>query len=91
MGRLKRRLRLSTSDTRPLVPMKGSRSRAVRPCVTQRIAREFTRIVQEHDALCKAAPAERGRYLAIEQRLLRVIQHITLRDMLERLIPPGKP
>ena len=58
--------------------------------VTQRIAREFTLIVQQHDALCKAAPAERGRYLAIEQRLLRVMQHITLKDMLERLIPPGK-
>ena len=53
--------------------------------VVSRVESEFERIVQEHDALGKEPTPERGPYLAIEQRLLRVMQHITLKDMLQRL------
>jgi len=54
-----------------------------------RVERTFALIVEEHDATSKIAPVERGPYLAIEQRLQRVMQHITLKDMLRRLEPPG--
>lgn len=57
--------------------------------VTERVEREFALIVREHDALSQGAPAERGPYLAMEQRLLRVMQHITLTEMLQRLMRPG--
>jgi len=57
--------------------------------VVTRIETAFARIVQEHDVLSQVPPAERGPYLAIEQRLLRVMQHITLKDMLHRLRPAG--
>lgn len=53
--------------------------------VVARVGAEFERIVQEHDGLTKHPTPERGPYLAIEQRLLRVMQHITLKDMLQRL------
>ena len=57
--------------------------------VVSRVETEFERIVQEHHAQSKKPTAERGPYLAIEQRLLLVMQHITLKDMLQRLRPSG--
>jgi len=53
--------------------------------VTVRVEREFADIVAEHEAVTRDPPANRAPYTAVEARLLRVIQHITLKDMLERL------
>ena len=53
--------------------------------VTSRVQKEFAAIVAEHEAPGKETPAERAVYRAIEGRLLRVVQHITLKDMLLRL------
>ena len=53
--------------------------------VTTRVEKEFTRIVAEHKEREDRAPPERAVYSAQEGRLLRVIQFITLQDMLRRL------
>jgi len=53
--------------------------------VTTRVEKEFAIIVGQHEALEKNTPPERAVYTAVEGRLLRVVQHITLRDMLLRL------
>ena len=53
--------------------------------VTSRVHKEFAAIVAEHETPEKGAPAEHAVYRAIEGRLLRVVQHITLKDMLLRL------
>jgi serine/threonine-protein kinase HipA len=53
--------------------------------VTGRVEKEFKKLVAEHEELTKAAPAERAASAAIEGRLLRVVQNITLPDMLKRL------
>jgi hypothetical protein len=42
-------------------------------------------IVAEHGASTQNTPPERAVYTAVEARLLRVVQHITLKDMLQRL------
>jgi serine/threonine-protein kinase HipA len=59
--------------------------------VTTRVEIEFKRIVQEHDELAEQGAPQRAPYLAMEGRLLRIIGHITLKDMLQRLTPPSKP
>ena len=53
--------------------------------VTTRVEKQFASIVGQHEALEKNTPPERAVYTAIEGRLLRVVQHITLKDMLLRL------
>lgn len=53
--------------------------------VSTRVEREFARIVAEHDEVAKKTPPERMAYTAQADRLLRVVQHITLKDMLRRL------
>ncbi|MFT7772150.1 HipA domain-containing protein [Roseateles sp.] len=53
--------------------------------VTGGVENEFEKILAEHDELAKTAPADRAANIAIESRLLRVAQHITLRDMIDRL------
>lgn len=53
--------------------------------VTSRVEKAFAIIVSEHEAASKNAPPERALYAAVEARLLRVVQHITLKDMLPRL------
>jgi len=53
--------------------------------VTSRVEKAFAIIVAEHEAGTKNAPPERAVYSAIEARLLRVVQHVTLKDMLQRL------
>ncbi len=59
--------------------------------VTTRVEKEFARIVAEHEEMAKKIPPERAVYAAQSGRLLRVVQHITLKDMLRRLLVlPGK-
>ena len=53
--------------------------------VTTRVEKEFARIVAEHEDRDKETPPERALYTAQEGRLLRVVQFITLQDMLRRL------
>lgn len=53
--------------------------------VTIGVEKEFRRILAEHDELAKNAPADRAANIGIEGRLLRVVQHITMRDMVGRL------
>jgi hypothetical protein len=53
--------------------------------VTTRVEKAFSIIVAEYEADTKNAPPERAVYTAVEARLLRVVQHITLKDMLLRL------
>jgi hypothetical protein len=53
--------------------------------VTSRVEKAIAIIVAEHDAGMKNTPAERAVYTAVEARLLRVVQYITLKDMLLRL------
>jgi len=56
--------------------------------VTARVESEFAKLVAEHEEAARTAPAataERAAGMALEARLLRVIQHITLPDMLARL------
>ena len=53
--------------------------------VTTRVEKAFAIIVAEHEAGTTNTPAERAVYTAVEARLLRVVQHITLKDMLLRL------
>jgi serine/threonine-protein kinase HipA len=53
--------------------------------VTERVEKEFEKIVAEHAKWVEASPAQRANSTAIEGRLLRVIQSITLPDMLQRL------
>jgi hypothetical protein len=53
--------------------------------VTTRVEKAFAMILAEHEAGTKTAPSERAVYTAAEARLLRVVQYITLKDMLPRL------
>jgi len=53
--------------------------------VTSRVEKAFAIIVAEHEASTQTTPPERAVYTAVEARLLRVVQHITLKDMLLRL------
>ena len=53
--------------------------------VTSRVEKTLAIIVAEHRAGTKNTPPERAVYTALEDRLLRVVQHITLKDMLQRL------
>ena len=53
--------------------------------VTTRVEKEFARIVAEHEEMAKKTPPERVVYAAQSGRLLSVVQHITLKDMLRRL------
>lgn len=53
--------------------------------VTSRVEKAFAIIVAKHAADAKNAPPERAVYTAVEARLLRVVQYITLKDMLLRL------
>ena len=53
--------------------------------VTSRVQKAFAIFVAEHEAGSKSAPPERAVYTAVAARLLRVVQHITLKDMLLRL------
>jgi len=53
--------------------------------VTSRVEKTFAIIAAEHEASTKNMPPERVVYTAVEARLLRVVQHITLKDMLPRL------
>ncbi|MDR7271625.1 serine/threonine-protein kinase HipA [Pelomonas saccharophila] len=53
--------------------------------VTDRVDKTFEKILAEHEELAKKAPASRAANIAIESRLLRVVHHITLRDMIDRL------
>lgn len=53
--------------------------------VTSRVEKALAIIVAEHEASTKKTPPERAVYTAVEARLLRVVQHITLKDMLQRL------
>jgi len=55
--------------------------------VTVRVAREFAAIVAEHEEVTRNAPPKRASCTGVEARLLKVIEHITLREMLERLRP----
>ena len=55
--------------------------------VTTRVEREFKRIVEHHDAQKDGCPPERVPHWALEARLLRVIEHITFKEMLQRLKP----
>ena len=65
------------------LPGPGAR-RIVRE-VTTRVERELAGIVAAHEALDQNAPPERAAYAALAGRLLRVVQHVTLPDMLMRL------
>ena len=58
--------------------------RIVREVIT-RVKKEFAHIVAEHEDRKKETPPERAVYTAQEGRLLRVVQFITLQDMLRRL------
>jgi serine/threonine-protein kinase HipA len=53
--------------------------------VTSRVEKAFAITVAQHEAGTKDTPPERAIYTAVEARLLRVVQHITLKDMLLRL------
>lgn len=53
--------------------------------VTSRVEKTLAVIVTEHEASTKNAPPEHAVYKAVEARLLRVVQHITLKDMSQRL------
>jgi serine/threonine-protein kinase HipA len=53
--------------------------------VTSRVEKAFAIFVAEHEADTKKIPQERAVYAAVEARLLRVLQFITLKDMLVRL------
>ena len=53
--------------------------------VTTRVEKAFAMILAEHEAGTKTAPSERAVYTAAEARLLKVVQYITLKDMLPRL------
>jgi serine/threonine-protein kinase HipA len=53
--------------------------------VTTRVEKEFARIVAEHEEMAKKTTPERVVYTAQAGRLLRVVQYITLKDMLGRL------
>ena len=56
--------------------------------VTMRVENEFAAIVAEHEELERTAQPERMAYIGLAGRLLRVVQHITLKDMLGRLRDP---
>ena len=53
--------------------------------VTSGAEKEFGKILAAHEELAKNAPADRAANIGIEGRLLRVVHHVTLRDMLDRL------
>lgn len=53
--------------------------------VTTRVEKEFARIIAEHEEMAKKTTPERVVYTAQTGRLLRVVQYITLKDMLGRL------
>lgn len=53
--------------------------------VSMRVEKEFARILAEHQEIAKKTPPERVVYTAQASRLLGVVQHITLKDMLKRL------
>lgn len=53
--------------------------------VISRVEKAFAIIVAKHDADTEKTPPQRAVYTAAEARLLRVIQHITLKEMLLRL------
>lgn len=53
--------------------------------VSMRVEKEFARILAEHQEIAKKTPSERVVYTAQVSRLLGVVQHITLKDMLKRL------
>ena len=53
--------------------------------VSTRVEKEFARIVAEYEEMAKKTPSERVVYTAQQGRLLRVVRHITLKDMLGRL------
>lgn len=55
--------------------------------VTSRVEREFAAISRRHEEMAENPPPNRSPYTAVEARLLRVMQHIVLKDMLERLLP----
>jgi len=55
--------------------------------VTTRVERAFAAFVTEHEEMTRNLPPNRGPGSAVEARLLRVVQHITLSEMLERLRP----
>lgn len=65
--------------------MMESAARRIVQEVTSRVEKAFAIIVAEHDAGAKNTPPERAVYTAVEARLLRVVQYITLKDMLLRL------
>ena len=53
--------------------------------ITLAATEAFSMILAEHEAGTKTAPSERAVYTAAEARLLKVVQYITLKDMLPRL------
>ncbi|GAA0752886.1 HipA domain-containing protein [Ideonella azotifigens] len=53
--------------------------------VATRVEREFAVIKKEHEDFASECPPARAAHYALEGRLLRVIEHITLKDMLSRL------
>jgi serine/threonine-protein kinase HipA len=53
--------------------------------VTSRVEKAFAIIVANHESSARKMSPERVIYTAVESRLLLVIQHITLKDMLLRL------
>lgn len=65
--------------------MTESAARRIVKEVTSRVQKAFAIIVAEHEAGTKNAPPERAVYTAVAARLLRVVQHIILKDMLLRL------
>lgn len=53
--------------------------------VVRRVEAAFAHILQEQKAFRDQAPERLKLYVALEDRLLKVIEHITLKDMLNRL------
>ncbi|MBV5346875.1 HipA domain-containing protein [bacterium] len=53
--------------------------------VTSRVEKAFAIIVAEHESSARITSPEQAIYTAVESRLLLVIKHITLKDMLQRL------
>ena len=53
--------------------------------VVTRVESAFVDILKERKAFREQAPASLAPYVAMEDRILRVIEHITLTDMFERL------
>ena len=58
--------------------------RIVREVVT-RVQKEFARVSERHAEIEKIGPAQRTAQTGQEALLLRVVRHMTLKDMLHRL------